>query len=89
MAGTSLLIPPRLERRGTDEFVEPNVRRLVAEHLGVGFEELVAHVSLRDDLAADSLDLVEPTGEERRDGAHRPAKLYRFRSREPRIVEIF
>lgn len=37
----------------------------------------------------NSLDLVEPTGEERRDGAHRPAKLYRFRSREPRIVEIF
>lgn len=36
-----------------------------------------------------SLDLVEPTGEERRDGAHRPAKLYRFRSREPIIVEIF
>jgi 8-oxo-dGTP diphosphatase len=36
-----------------------------------------------------SLDLVEPTGGERRDGAHRPAKLYRFRSREPIIVEIF
>jgi acyl carrier protein len=42
-----------------DEFVEPHVRRLVAEHLGVGVEELVSHVSLRDDLAADSLDLVE------------------------------
>jgi 8-oxo-dGTP diphosphatase len=37
----------------------------------------------------NSLDLVAPTGAERRDGAHRPAKLYRFRSREPRIVEIF
>jgi len=36
-----------------------------------------------------SLDLVTPTGEVRRDGAHRPAKLYHFRSREPRIVEIF
>lgn len=36
-----------------------------------------------------SLDLVEPTGAERRDGAHRPAQLYRFRSREPIIVEIF
>jgi 8-oxo-dGTP diphosphatase len=36
-----------------------------------------------------SLDLVTPTGELRRDGAHRPAKLYRFRTREPRIVEIF
>ena len=39
--------------------MEPYVRRLVAEHLGVGAEELVSHVSLRDDLAADSLDLVE------------------------------
>jgi len=42
-----------------NEFVEPHVRRLVAERLGVGVEELVADVSLRDDLAADSLDLVE------------------------------
>ena len=44
---------------GANEFVEPYVRRLVTEHLGVGAEELVSHVSLRDDLAADSLDLVE------------------------------
>ncbi len=36
-----------------------------------------------------SLDLVEPTGGVRRDGAHRPARLYQFRSREPMIVEIF
>ena len=42
-----------------DEFVEPHVRRLVAEQLGVGVEELLSEVSLRDDLAADSLDLVE------------------------------
>jgi acyl carrier protein len=42
-----------------DEFVEPHVRRLVAEHLGVGEEALVRDISLRDDLAADSLDLVE------------------------------
>jgi acyl carrier protein len=42
-----------------DELVEPHVRRLVAEHLGVGLEELLSHVSLREDLAADSLDLVE------------------------------
>ena len=41
------------------EFVEPHVRRLVVDHLGVGVEELVPEVSLRDDLAADSLDLVE------------------------------
>jgi acyl carrier protein len=52
-------IPAGLGRWGTDEFVEPHVRRLVAEHLGVGVEELVSDVSLRDDLAADSLDLVE------------------------------
>lgn len=37
----------------------------------------------------NSLDLVEPTGEERRDGAHRPARLYRFRAREPRLMELF
>lgn len=36
-----------------------------------------------------TLDLVEPTGTLRRDGAHRPAKLYRFRTREPQIMEIF
>jgi acyl carrier protein len=35
------------------------VRRVVADSLGVGLEELVRDVSLRDDLAADSLDLVE------------------------------
>jgi acyl carrier protein len=40
-------------------FVEPRVRRLVAEHLGVSAEELSPDVSLTDDLAVDSLDLVE------------------------------
>ncbi len=40
-------------------FVEPRVRHLVAEHLGVGLDKLVSRVILRDDLAADSLDLVE------------------------------
>jgi len=59
MAATPRRIPAGLGRWGTDEFVEPHVRRLVAEHLGVGVEELVSEVSLRDDLAADSLDLVE------------------------------
>jgi acyl carrier protein len=39
--------------------LESHVRDLVAERLGVGVEELVSEVSLRDDLAADSLDLVE------------------------------
>lgn len=37
----------------------------------------------------NSLDLVVPTGEVRREGAHRPAQLYHFRSRELRIVDIF
>lgn len=41
------------------EFVEPRIRRVVADHLGVGLEELAPEVSLTDDLAADSLDLVE------------------------------
>jgi acyl carrier protein len=41
------------------EFLEASVRRVVAEHLGVGPEELTPEVSLIDDLAADSLDLVE------------------------------
>src|SRR5881396_1540356 len=53
------VLPAVLGRWGMYEFVEPHVRRLVVEHLGVGVEELVADVSLRDDLAADSLDLVE------------------------------
>lgn len=44
---------------GAREFVEPHLRGLVAEQLGVGAGELRSHVSLRDDLAADSLDLLE------------------------------
>ena len=43
------------------EPVEPRVRRVVAEELGVNAEELTASVSLTDELAADSLDLVELT----------------------------
>jgi acyl carrier protein len=41
------------------QFVEPRVRRLVADRLGVDLEQLAPDVSLVDDLAADSLDLVE------------------------------
>lgn len=52
-------VPAGLGRWGMYEFVEPHVRRLVAEHLAVSPAELVSEVSLRDDLAADSLDLVE------------------------------
>jgi acyl carrier protein len=41
------------------EPVEPEVRRVVAERLGVGQEELAPEASLADDLAVDSLDMVE------------------------------
>ena len=43
------------------DFVEPRVRRVVAEQLGVNIEELTPDVSPTDDLAADSLDLLELT----------------------------
>jgi acyl carrier protein len=39
--------------------VEPRVRRLVAARLAVDPEELTADTSLTEDLAADSLDLLE------------------------------
>ncbi len=39
--------------------VEPRMRRLVAEHLGVAEEELSPELSLVEDLAADSLDFAE------------------------------
>jgi acyl carrier protein len=42
-----------------DGFVEPRVRRIVADVLGVDAALLEVGVSLRDDLALDSLDLVE------------------------------
>ena len=41
--------------------VELRVRRLVAESLGVDVEELRPEVSLIDELAVDSLDLIELT----------------------------
>src|SRR5262245_21668284 len=41
------------------EFVEERVRRLVAAHLGVGSEALACGASLRGDLAANALDVVE------------------------------
>ena len=39
--------------------VEPRIRRVVAEHLGIGWDDLRPYVSLTEDLAADSLDLAE------------------------------
>jgi acyl carrier protein len=51
--------PQRATPLRTVDLVEPEVRRLVAETLGVEAGELTPEVSLTDDLAADSLDLVE------------------------------
>jgi acyl carrier protein len=39
--------------------VEPHVRHLVAEHLGMNPDELVPAVSLTGEVAADSLDMLE------------------------------
>jgi acyl carrier protein len=39
--------------------VEPRVRRIAADHLGVEEDELLPELSLVEDLAADSLDLAE------------------------------
>jgi acyl carrier protein len=44
---------------GLRELVEPRLRQLVADRLGVGREELTPGVVLADDLAADSLDVLE------------------------------
>jgi acyl carrier protein len=44
-------------RWGLYTFLEPHVRRLAAEHLGVASERLVCGASLRDDLAANPLNL--------------------------------
>ncbi len=48
-------------QEGLQAAVEPRMRRLVADQLGVDVEELVPEVSLTDELAADSLDLLELT----------------------------
>lgn len=42
-----------------EHFLEPRIRAVVADHLGVASADLRGDVSLIDDLAADSLDLVE------------------------------
>jgi len=49
----------RARWRRPEDALEPRVRRLVAERLAVDGDELGRDVSLTDDLAADSLDLVE------------------------------
>jgi acyl carrier protein len=48
-----------LGRWGLEELVEPRLRALVAERLGVEPEERTRSVSLPDELAADSLDLLD------------------------------
>ena len=48
---------PRVAPR--TDLLEPCVRRVVAEQLGVNADELTADVLLTDDLAVDSLDFVE------------------------------
>ena len=42
-----------------ERVVETRVRRVVADNLGVDIDDLTPDVSLTDDLAADSLDLLE------------------------------
>jgi len=54
-------VPAGLGRWGLYTFLEPHVRRLAAEHLGVASERLVCGASLRDDLAANPLRLHELT----------------------------
>ena len=51
---------PRIPSEGwLRSAVESRMQQLVAEQLGVDVEEIVPEVSLMDDLAADSLDLLE------------------------------
>src|SRR5207237_1442353 len=50
---------PVLEVKVAEDVLEPRLRRIVADLLGVSPEELTPQVSLTDDLAADSLDLIE------------------------------
>lgn len=51
--------PRVLEDGGLRAAVESLTQQLVAEQLGVDIEQLAPEVSLTDDLAADSLDLLE------------------------------
>jgi acyl carrier protein len=43
----------------TNAAIEPRIRQLVAERLGVSPEDLIPEASLADELAVDSLDLLE------------------------------
>jgi acyl carrier protein len=59
LAGLAPASIARARWRRPEDPVEPRVRRLVAERLAVDGDEIGREVSLTDDLAADSLDLVE------------------------------
>jgi acyl carrier protein len=61
VSGTAarMVAPAGVGRWGMLEFVEPRVRHVVAEQLGVDVADLEPGVTLRDDLAADPQDLVE------------------------------
>lgn len=54
------IVPARAPLAGLG-FDEPRFRRFVADHLGIDAALLVPNVSLRDELAVDSLDLVDLT----------------------------
>ncbi len=41
------------------EQIETRVKSIIAEHLGVGVEQVRSESSFADDLGADSLDIVE------------------------------
>ena len=47
------------DKARADDPLEGRIRRLVSEQLGVDNDRLTPEVSLTDELAADSLDLVE------------------------------
>jgi acyl carrier protein len=53
------LTPPPTGRLGLYEFVEPVVQAVLADRLGIDTSKLTFSVSLSDDLAVDSLDLLE------------------------------
>jgi acyl carrier protein len=52
-------VPPTVGRLGLVARVAPTVYAVLDEHLGIAPELLGPHVALGDDLAVDSLDLLE------------------------------
>jgi acyl carrier protein len=56
---SSPLVPPPTGRLGLVEFVEPAVCEVLHERVGVDLGMLRTAISLTDDLALDSLDMLE------------------------------